>query len=156
MVLPGEISSKLAFVQIIWIQRSSCSSEQVRSCHGNYRKFSYSESSDPPLNSLQIYFSSCDDLVLKKSQIEFLHENGALRLNLANEYTKGAADLLDKMVGVYNLIWEIMEQTEMTAWYRDAMYRRIEESSILAILNSRTPFYMTGREIFIKVCSVVG
>lgn len=97
-----------------------------------------------------IYFSSCDDLVLKKSQIEFLHENGALRLNLANEYTKGAADLLDKMVGVYNLIWEIMEQTEMTAWYRDAMYRRIEESSILAILNSRTPFYMTGREIFIK------
>ncbi|KAK6352319.1 hypothetical protein TWF730_009149 [Orbilia blumenaviensis] len=102
--------------------------------------------------AVAVYFSSYDDLVLKKSQIEFLRENGALRLDRRNERSEAAAEVLNGMVDIYNLISQTMVQSARDAWYKQAMYRRIEKSAVLAILNSRIPYtYPTiGRKQFIE------
>ncbi|KAK6527364.1 hypothetical protein TWF281_010544 [Arthrobotrys megalospora] len=102
--------------------------------------------------AIVVYLSSRDDLVLKKSQIEFLQEKGALRLNRGIEYGEIAATILNGMVDIYDLISQTMVQSVRDAWYRQAMYRRIEESATLVILNSKVPYNydMIGREQFIQ------
>ncbi|KAF3240638.1 hypothetical protein TWF132_011064 [Orbilia oligospora] len=102
--------------------------------------------------AIAVYLSSHDDLVLKKSQIEFLRNNGALRLGRGKEHNEAAAEVLNTMVDIYDLISQTMVQSVRDAWYRHAMYRRIEKSTVLAILNSKIPYDypMIGRKQFIE------
>ncbi|KAK6502480.1 hypothetical protein TWF506_003062 [Arthrobotrys conoides] len=103
--------------------------------------------------AIAVYLSSHDDLVLKKSQIEFLRNNGALRLGRGKEHNEAATEVLNTMVDIYDLISQTMVQSVRDAWYRHAMYRRIEKSTVLAILNSKIPYNypMIGRKQFIEV-----
>ncbi|KAF3159968.1 hypothetical protein TWF751_000520 [Orbilia oligospora] len=102
--------------------------------------------------AIAVYLSSHDDLVLKKSQIEFLRNNGALRLGRGKEHNEAAAEVLNTMVDIYDLVSQTMVQFVRDAWYRHAMYRRIEKSTVLAILNSKIPYNypMIGRKQFIE------
>ncbi|KAF3112336.1 hypothetical protein TWF706_010923 [Orbilia oligospora] len=102
--------------------------------------------------AIAVYLSSHDDLVLKKSQIEFLRNNGALRLGRGKEHNEAAAEVLNTIVDIYDLVSQTMVQFVRDAWYRHAMYRRIEKSTVLAILNSKIPYNypMIGRKQFIE------
>ncbi|KAF3202653.1 hypothetical protein TWF679_010747, partial [Orbilia oligospora] len=88
--------------------------------------------------AIVVYISSSSDFVLKQSQIELLQNSRCLNLNADRNCNAAATDVLNRMVDIYSLIRERMDSNRgVPAWYREAINRRIEESSVIAILNSK-------------------
>ncbi|KAF3170946.1 hypothetical protein TWF225_010685 [Orbilia oligospora] len=145
-----------------WGQSAMRTLHEVEFCLSNPSQIQYAPQGSNEIHNLlnridrvmaiAVYLSSHDDLVLKKSQIEFLRNNGALRLGRGKEHNEAAAEVLNTMVDIYDLISQTMVQSVRDAWYRHAMYRRIEKSTVLAILNSKIPYDypMIGRKQFIE------
>ncbi|RVD88960.1 uncharacterized protein DFL_003123 [Arthrobotrys flagrans] len=102
--------------------------------------------------AIALYISSRGEFILKKSQLEFLQENGASHQNPEKEHATAAEEILNNVVDVYNFFLDKVSATSIPkpVWYKEAMRRRIEESSIIALLNSRNPYSIIGRFRFIQ------
>ncbi|EGX54364.1 hypothetical protein AOL_s00004g13 [Orbilia oligospora ATCC 24927] len=104
--------------------------------------------------AIVLYLGSTNNLVLKKSQLEYLQHHPALNTNgnkeINPEITAAANNVLYDIVDIYNVISEKVRSSQKPLWYKYAMYRRIEAGSIIAMLNSKTPTAITGAREFIR------
>ncbi|KAF3314752.1 hypothetical protein TWF173_004562 [Orbilia oligospora] len=126
----------------------------------NLTNFTEFKDAHPFLNRLDrvvaivLYLGSTNNLVLKKSQLEYLQHHPALNTNgnkeINPEITAAANNVLYDIVDVYNVVSEKVRSSQKPLWYKYAMYRRIEAGSIIAMLNSKTPTAITGAREFIR------
>ncbi|KAF3206699.1 hypothetical protein TWF191_001366 [Orbilia oligospora] len=104
--------------------------------------------------AIVLYLGSTNNLVLKKSQLEYLQHHPALNTDRNKEINPdiiaAASNVLNDIVDVYNVVSEKVQSSQKPLWYKYAMYRRIEEGSIIAMLNSKTPSAITGAREFIR------
>ncbi|KAK6332933.1 hypothetical protein TWF718_010761 [Orbilia javanica] len=105
--------------------------------------------------AIVIYIASSNDLVLKSSQLASLQNHPALNPGRRNQFNPVTADaaakLLDGIVDVYNTILIGVRKSQKPLWYREAMSRRIEQSSVIAILNNpKMPEKIIGAPNFIQ------
>lgn len=104
--------------------------------------------------AIVIYFASSDSLVLKRSQLEYLQSYPALDPSRRKEYNPSiagpATSILNGIIDVYNILFNGIRRSPKPLWYKEAMYRRVEEGSIIAMLNSKTANTMSGATTFIR------
>ncbi|KAK6508748.1 hypothetical protein TWF506_010825 [Arthrobotrys conoides] len=146
----------------LWDQSKAISTMTAFASHFKWNLSNLTEYKDvhPLLNRLDrvmaivLYLASSNNFVLKKSQLEYLQNHPALNSGRNREYNSNisasANNILHNIVDVYNTIADKVRSSQKPLWYKEAMCRRVEESSVIAMLNSKTPTTMLGASEFIR------
>ena len=99
----------------------------------------------------KIYISSPNDFALKKSQSDFLQKTGVLHHEPNIEAANTAQKALNTILKMNEYLFEKIQSLGQQGWYKASMERRLEMSSTIAMLNSRSLYEMKGYKEYVEV-----
>ncbi|KAK6537108.1 hypothetical protein TWF694_011307 [Orbilia ellipsospora] len=102
------------------------------------------------VGAMIIYIASPNSFILKASQVEFLRQNLDLSRHPTQEQGVAASSAFNSLAEVFNKLF-VMANGSKDQWYLEAMYRRIELSWIILLLNTRSTRYISGRVQFMQL-----
>ncbi|KAK6353689.1 hypothetical protein TWF696_005651 [Orbilia brochopaga] len=86
--------------------------------------------------AIAVYFSASGAFALKTSQVDFLRKSVPPHRSPKKEHADSAGQLLNAIVDINNWLLEATFAPEFYSWYREAMQRRLDLGSTIAIVNS--------------------